>query len=1227
MKKTILYILIGAILSGSVLAPAGAAFAQTPGAGTKLTPQQMRTEAIRRSVETEGANSVDVASEYDNNPSYAEQLQQSYLTPAERGDTTASPTPASPASGSKNDKVVETNCLGSGVVGGLWAALSGKALECTAAWVASFAMWISARTLWIAGVLLDITLEKTLNLSGLLENFTLVTLGWQVLRDVANIIFIFIALWTGISITLGIKPGEAYGYLAQMVLVALFINFSLFITQVVVDASNIAALHFYQRIVAPEDAGKLDGGLSSAFMNALQLQTLYNTKAVEGSGGNAGGASNYLASVGQAGNATLSFTNIMLIGVFGSVFMIVAAFVFFAAAILFLIRAITLMMLMILSPLAFVGLLLPGASGMAHEWWHKLWSQAFFAPLYMALAYVVVRAINDPSFQTFLIKSANADLPSKGGTTFAAAFTGFGPDSINIIFAFILLIGLMVGCLLVAQSLGAKGSETVMAMGNKLKGEATGFVGRSAMRGFGLGSLGEKLQERNAAKKAKGGSVGLVSRFGAAALKYSSMRNLNERLGQTKIGNYGIGKFIREQTTGRMAEAKFGGSKSAEEAYEESEHDASVRRAIGLISQARQGATTLQPLRHRQNLLNAARFAAQGNVARTTTALAAAQTAPPPTPQQQARITAAEQALAAAQQNLAQFQALPPTAQTPAVQLQLQQNVTTAEQALAAAQAPQFTPHQQAVTAAEQVYNQAQQNLAANPADPALIQARDNAQQALKLLSPEFKALLEAQQNLVQAELDIKKDESKHGSEIAAAIRKISESFAKLSTKEFIDYTPKNDFFNPELMDFELLGTDKYNALIKDEHALTEEEKTEVTHARMHRLIEEAKRGEERTKWFHNAMQIYQKQINPLLKQLRAEEAKPQDLQDHALVQSLKQKIGKIEQPQQPGWDTRGLRIALRNMRGTEEVGNWYRYGDKKDIKLDQLVQTVMQGIWSDVRKSDLFDSGFKDDIRVIKRKYVLNSADMTTGFNPNVTKELEKYERAAMDELRKDANKRLTEVGPDQYFREFDQTFGVRYQDLITRYGSSGHGDVSDSMGIDERREVLHEAGMTMYDQVSQNLASDEFTMMPGLLRDLHVVMRNLEVSQLRHYAERDLDIKIPMVEFLINEYKNDITGVRPMSKKNAQIFTWFVNQNGGDFIPFEQIKPELRDYYEQIKSLIGRKDARSQPSIYERVREYEHHENDAPVMQRINQIRTGLGLPPLAFENTPLARHGAVA
>ncbi|MEK7207978.1 MAG: hypothetical protein AAB699_00340 [Patescibacteria group bacterium] len=579
LTKTIVSILLAAILAGAAGAPlalAQTAPATPPAGYFPQLPDSDKKARVFQRVDADTTLSRDakntIKAEYDNIPERAEQLQEEYLTPDERGVPRSTPPAGAPgAPGAPGAGKKETNTVCGGKLSFVYNAVVGdssKNFECAAAWIASAMLWISARTLWFSGVLLNITLTRTLDLNEFVANFPLVDIGWQVIRDIANIVFIFIVLWAGISITLGIGDGKpAWGLLANVVLVALFINFSLFITKAVVDASNIAALHFYDRIRDPEHLADKDSGLSEAFMNAFKLGSLYNTKVVQSGAGDSG-ASSYLQAVG---GQNLTFTNIILIGIFGSLFIIVSAFVFFAAAILFLIRAITLMMLMILSPLAFVGLILPGASSLAHQWWSKLWSQSFFAPIYMALAYVVVRTINDQRFNDFLF--------SGGSTNWAAAITGNQSSSLNIIFAFILLIGLMLMCLIVAQSLGAGGSGMVMQMGGRLRAMGMGAVagGAGILARTGLRG-GEALASLDFVKKR-------VRPETLQKMKKWSVRNLDERFGGSAFGNTAIGKFIRERTTGALVQAKIAG-KTVQEAHLESKEMETKRRDIGLRNDA-----------------------------------------------------------------------------------------------------------------------------------------------------------------------------------------------------------------------------------------------------------------------------------------------------------------------------------------------------------------------------------------------------------------------------------------------------------------------------------------------------------------------------------------------------------------------------------------------------------------------------------------------------------------
>ena len=1072
-------------------------------------------------------------------------------------DSSKAPTaPQNTGPKTASDPPTTKGCIGSAA----WGYIPTINFDGCVALMANLAMWFSARTLWLSGILMNISLGKTLDMAGLLNDLPIVDIGWKVIRDIANIVFIFIALWCGITITIGLRAEQAWGFLAQMVLVALFINFSLFITKAVVDASNIAALHFYNLITPPQNRLDWDGGLSDAFMQGLRLQTIYDPNSLSG-GGNGPVAGMDL------GGQSINMMNIILMGIFGSVFMLVAAFVFFAASIMFILRAVYLIMLMVLSPLAFVAWLLPGASGIASNWWSKLWSQAFFAPLYLALSYIVVYTINSPAFQQTMGALTNGGT----GKSFAAAFTGNTAGPIIIVFNYIILTFFMVGCLIVAQSLGARGSELMMHWGQKLKGEGISLVGRQAMGGFHFREHGlidrkgkdwaKHLEDKglfgiNKLKIAKDGKFSKYMRS-MGGREVLSVRKLNETWEKSKLGQGTVGKFMREQTTGRLSESTFGGSKSAEQSYEEFEHMESRREDIRWGQQARDGVTQLAPLRkdlraHYDKRLDAEKM------------------------------------------------------------------VSTAEETYANTEKAR---------------------------DAGLMSDSDVEKARVQVMA--------AKDNHKAVEADITKFKDTNGANVARYTRQISEALARMSTEGFLNQ--QKDFFKKNgVMDIEILGAEKYSALMSSEH-FTEPEKEEYTRARLERVNEDAKRGNDRIGIYNDALKRHEKgatkievevkipgiktdlekattafnaaqlEVNNLKKEKRDAEAEAKmpalaelrgkkQVEEEKLRVAEKKKQTRIKEEVDAGrmtakpkhalrWDNDELRKALRNIRSSDEVINYYKHG-RETLNQPNFVATVMQGIWNDVRKSGKVDSSFVEQYRVDKRYYVQDACDYSIGFDPSALEKLDKMDTLAVKGLRKEASDLLKNVGPEGYAKAFHEgeegqegpTLAERYKELADRYNSTLAEIIDDVTGEKkkvgavettpprEEYDLRLRTGEKMYDEVSQYLANNEFQMMPGILRNQYLVYRNLDRATLAPWQDKDVDEKMPVVEFLLSEYRKHITskGTHKMSKSNLNLLQWFVNENGKDFIPWQTITdPELRDAFEMVKARTARsQDARSASS-----------------------------------------------
>ncbi len=348
--------------------------------------------------------------------------------------------------------------------------------------VTNWFLKISAFFLFSMATLFEISIDYSLNIKNLLDQIPIVNVAWAIFRDLANLSFIFILLYASINIILGTNGYNVKAILTKVIFVAVFINFSLFFTKLTVDISNIAALQFYSKLI--ENAKpNVDGtrGLTHSLMSNLGLTTFFTT---------AGKTSTTEPQQIQANESTANrIWKLILTALMGIVFITVTAFVLGAAAIMFVIRSASLIFLMMLSPLAFAATIIPGYSGEFEKWKTALFKQAFFAPIYMALFYTVIITLDKWSL-------------GKGGSglnieTLAANSSG----TIEIVFSFTVLTVMMLGCLMIAEKGGAKGSGVASKWGNTIAKMPLNWAkaGAGGIKNFGatLGSATANVAARS----------------------------------------------------------------------------------------------------------------------------------------------------------------------------------------------------------------------------------------------------------------------------------------------------------------------------------------------------------------------------------------------------------------------------------------------------------------------------------------------------------------------------------------------------------------------------------------------------------------------------------------------------------------------------------------------------------------------------------------------------------
>lgn len=196
--------------------------------------------------------------------------------------------------------------------------------------------------------------------------------AWGAVRDVANIFFIMVLLYIGLKTVLDLGGSNSKKLIANVVVFALLINFSLFTTKVVIDSSNILTRIFYSKINAVNPNGQPATGAVGEKSITVGLVKKFEPQQI-------------LAAKEDMGAAVA----IMFIEILLMAFMIS---MFISVAILFVGRVVALWIMMIFSPLAFASYTVPfEIPGFGHRtWWDELLKNAFLAPIFVFFLYIVI---------------------------------------------------------------------------------------------------------------------------------------------------------------------------------------------------------------------------------------------------------------------------------------------------------------------------------------------------------------------------------------------------------------------------------------------------------------------------------------------------------------------------------------------------------------------------------------------------------------------------------------------------------------------------------------------------------------------------------------------------------------------------------------------------------------------------------------------------------------------
>ncbi|HLP86910.1 MAG TPA: hypothetical protein VK153_03505 [Candidatus Paceibacterota bacterium] len=335
----------------------------------------------------------------------------------------------------------------------------------------------------LAGKVLDFAVMYSIQDSSYRSTF--VVEGWGLVRDFCNMFFIFVLLYIAFGTILDVISGhKRKEMIINVILIGLLINFSLFATQIIIDASNILTRVFYNQntiVIKTVENGNSSNvlgefgeiKLSEAIVSKVDPQKLIIQASEVSKIPQKGIDSDKEETYGNEGISVGSFILVTLLATAVNVVGIVA---FMAAGIIFIGRVIGLWLAMILAPIAFFSYTVPALQNMNMVGWRKWWpdtlKMAFLAPIFTFFMYLIV------GFMDKGLGIMNAD--SKTGINFVVAII------VPFIFVMILLLKAKDIAKDMSGTIGQSITNGVASVGGMALGGAalgTAFMGRKLIGG------------------------------------------------------------------------------------------------------------------------------------------------------------------------------------------------------------------------------------------------------------------------------------------------------------------------------------------------------------------------------------------------------------------------------------------------------------------------------------------------------------------------------------------------------------------------------------------------------------------------------------------------------------------------------------------------------------------------------------------------------------------------
>jgi hypothetical protein len=285
---------------------------------------------------------------------------------------------------------------------------------------------------------------------------------WRIVRDFFNLFFIFSLLLVAFSTIFQVSKYGGLKSVWNIVLAALFINFSFPIARMVIDLGNVMMYSFINDIF-----GMTGDGLTKSILGTAGLADI-------------------LLPNGFDPGAELKFYFIAI----ACMFMFGVSFL--TLALMMLYRLVVLPILVMFSPIGFAGSAIPGMGGYSSQWWDKLIKNVFFGPIAVFMMMIAVKFLESWGSSN-AVKAGFSQATIASSTASGTLISGVVYMTIPIIFFWIAITS--------AEKLSSEASGMANAFGSKFLKWSGGLPWRGT-KGV-AGWAGRKVESKLASKGGK----------------------------------------------------------------------------------------------------------------------------------------------------------------------------------------------------------------------------------------------------------------------------------------------------------------------------------------------------------------------------------------------------------------------------------------------------------------------------------------------------------------------------------------------------------------------------------------------------------------------------------------------------------------------------------------------------------------------------------------------------